>query len=92
LPNVPTIAESGVPGFEASNWVGMLAPAGTPAAIASNVHATIVKIVQMADVRDAMKKHGLEPIGSSPDQFGRFMKAEIVKWGKVVKASGAQVN
>jgi tripartite-type tricarboxylate transporter receptor subunit TctC len=92
LPNVPTIAESGVPGFEASNWVGMLAPAGTPPAILSQVHSTLAKVLQMPDVRDVMKKHGLEIVGSSPDQFGRFMKSEIVKWTKVVKASGAHID
>jgi tripartite-type tricarboxylate transporter receptor subunit TctC len=92
LPNVPTLSESGVPGFEASNWAGILAPAGSPPAVLSQVHATIAKILQMPDVRDVMKKHGLEIVGSTPDQFGRFMKAEIVKWTKVVKASGAQVN
>jgi tripartite-type tricarboxylate transporter receptor subunit TctC len=92
LPNIPTIAESGVPGFEASNWAGVLAPAGTPPAILSHVHATITKILQMPDVRDTIRKHGMEIVGSTPDQFGRFIKAEIVKWTKVVKASGAQVN
>jgi tripartite-type tricarboxylate transporter receptor subunit TctC len=92
LPNVPTIAESGVPGFEASNWVGMLAPAGTPSAILSQVHTTLLKVLQMPDVRDTMKKHGLEIVGSTPDQFGRFMKSEIVKWTNVVKTSGAKVN
>lgn len=92
LPNIPTIAEDGVPRFEASNWAGVLAPATTPAPIISAVHGGLAKMLEMADVRDNFRKQGLEPIGSTPEQFGGFIKTEILKWTKVVQESGARVE
>jgi tripartite-type tricarboxylate transporter receptor subunit TctC len=92
LPNVPTVAEDGVPRFEASNWAGVLAPAGTPRALIGMLHATTIKVLQMPDVRDSFAKQGLEIVGSTPEQFGEFIKSEITKWGKVVRDSGAKVD
>ena len=92
LPNVPTVAEDGVPGFEASNWAGVLAPAGTPRALIGTLHAATMKVLQMPDVRDTFAKQGLEIVGSTPEHFGEFIKSEITKWGKVVRDSGAKVD
>lgn len=92
LPNVPTIAEDGVPGYEASNWAGILAPAGTPRPLINSIHAATMKILQMPDLRDSFAKQGLEVVGSTPEEFGAFIKSEIAKWTKVVRESGARID
>jgi tripartite-type tricarboxylate transporter receptor subunit TctC len=92
LPNVPTIAEDGVPGYEASNWAGVLAPAGTPRPLIQTLHAATMKVVQMPDVKENFAKQGLEVVGSTPEHFGAFIRSEIVKWTKVVRESGARVD
>lgn len=92
LPSVPTIAEDGVPGYEASNWAGVLAPAGTPRPLIQTLHAAVVKVVQMPDVKENFAKQGLEVVGSTPENFGNFIRTEIVKWTKVVRDSGAKVD
>jgi tripartite-type tricarboxylate transporter receptor subunit TctC len=92
LPAVPTIAEDGVPGYEASNWAGVLAPAGTPPTVIQAVNAVTLKVLQMPDVRENFRKQGLEVLGGTPDEFGRFIKSEIAKWTKVVRESGAKID
>jgi len=92
LPKVPTIAEDGVPGYEASNWVGVLAPSGTPSAVIGSVHKEILKILQMPDVREGFRRQALEAGGGTPEQFGAFIKSEIAKWTKVVRESGAKLD
>lgn len=92
LPAVPTIAEDGVPGYEASNWAGVLAPAGTPPTVIQAVNAGTLKVLQMPDVRENFRKQGLEVLGGTPDEFGRFIKSEIAKWTKVVRESGAKID
>ncbi|MGZ8229165.1 MAG: Bug family tripartite tricarboxylate transporter substrate binding protein [Burkholderiales bacterium] len=92
VPQVPTIAEDGVPGYEASNWAGVLAPAGTPRALINAIHASTIKVLQMQDVRDNFARQGLEVVGSSPEHFGNFIKSEITKWTKVVRDSGAKID
>ena len=92
LPSVPTIAEDGVPGYEASNWAGVLAPAGTPRPLIQTLHAAVVKVVQMPDVKENFAKQGLEVVGSTHENFGNFIRTEIVKWTKVVRHSGAKVD
>ena len=92
LPEVPTIAEDGVPGYEASNWAGVLAPAGTPRPLIQALYAATVKVVQMPDVKHTFAKQGLEVVGSTPEHFANFIKSEIVKWTKVVRDSGAKVD
>ena len=88
VPELPTIAEAGVPDYEATQWIGMLAPAGTPKDIVAQLNARIVKTLQRADVRERLGTEMGEPVGSTPDEFRAFMKAEIARWAPVVKASG----
>ena len=87
-PDVPTIAEGGVPGYEAVQWFGVLAPAGTPREIISRVHGEIVRLLQVADVKERLLNDGAETVGSSPEEFAAFIRAETVKWAKVVKDAG----
>ena len=92
LPNVPTIAEAGVPGYDASTWYPLLAPAGTPTAIVDKMNAQLVAILASADVREKLQAQGIEPVGSTPVQLGAHLKSEMVKWEKVVRLSGAKVD
>lgn len=91
-PGVPSMAESGLPGFEASTWTGMLAPVGTPKDIVARLSRDIAAIVKLPEVRDRLAEQGFEAMGLSAAEFGTFMRAEIAKWGKVVKATGARVE
>ncbi|AVS85910.1 LacI family transcriptional regulator [Paracidovorax avenae] len=92
LPDVPTIAESGVPGYEATSWFGMFAPAGTPAPVVAQLNATIVKVLAMPDIKKKLAEQGAEAAGETPAQFADFIQKESVKWGKVVRESGASVD
>jgi tripartite-type tricarboxylate transporter receptor subunit TctC len=92
VPGVPTIAEAGLPGYEASSWFGIFAPAGTPKDIVSRIHLVLTKALATQEVRDRLLSQGAEPVGNTPEQFGEYVKAEIVKWQKVVKTSGAKVD
>lgn len=90
-PEVPTVAES-LPGFEATTWFAMFAPAGTPKAIIDRLHAEAVRIFKLPDVQERLQKLGLEPIVSTPEELARYQASEIVKWSKVVKESGASAD
>ncbi len=90
LPAVPTIAEAGVPGYEAVIWLGLIAPKGTPSAIVNRLNAEITKIVGRPDVRADWEKQGAIPMVMTPDAFGRFLADDIVKWERVVRISGAK--
>lgn len=92
MPEIPTFQESGFPDFEASAWNAVLAPAGTPDEIVKRLNAAIVKIVQSPDIRAKLAARGAEAVGDSPEQFGRYLEAEVAKWAKVVKASGAKLE
>jgi tripartite-type tricarboxylate transporter receptor subunit TctC len=91
-PELPTIAESGLPGYEVINWYGVLVPAGTQKAIVAKLNAEIVKIMGMGDVTDRLSVVGIEPFPSTPAQFSSFIKEETNKWAKVVKFSGARLD
>jgi tripartite-type tricarboxylate transporter receptor subunit TctC len=92
LPDIPTVAESGYPGFEASSWYGFVAPAGTPDPIIRKLHALIAGIVSTPDINDQLSSQGADPVGSTPEEFGRYMQRETEKWAKVVKASGIRLD
>jgi tripartite-type tricarboxylate transporter receptor subunit TctC len=92
VPNVPTVSESGLPGFEALQWFGVFVPAGTPKDIVSRLHAEIIKLLKLPDVRERLASLGAEVVGNSPEQFASFQKADSAKWAKVVKQSGAKIE
>jgi tripartite-type tricarboxylate transporter receptor subunit TctC len=92
LPNIPTIAESGLPGFEASSWFGLLAPAGTPAAVVARINADVNQWLQTAEAKEKLLAQGAVPAGGTPEQFAAHIRAETEKWAKVVKVSGAKVD
>ena len=87
-PGVPTVAESGFPGYDVSGWYGILAPAKTPADIVSRLNAEIVAILHSPASKERLATDGSEAVGNTPEQFGAHLKTEMVKWGKVVKAAG----
>jgi tripartite-type tricarboxylate transporter receptor subunit TctC len=85
VPDLPTISESGVPGFDVNNWYGMAAPAGTPAATIARLNRDIVAVLKNADVAQVFLKQGLEPAPTTPEAFGKFIRAEFDKWGRVLR-------
>jgi tripartite-type tricarboxylate transporter receptor subunit TctC len=91
-PDVPTIAESGVPGYESVAWFGILAPAGTPPEIVKKLNAEIAKTLKSPEVMKRLASQGAEPVSNTPEQFAVYIKSEMAKWAKVVKTSGAQVD
>jgi tripartite-type tricarboxylate transporter receptor subunit TctC len=91
-PDLPTVAESGVPGYEVIGWYGVLAPAGTPKEIVSKINGELHKILQLPAINTRFKDLGVETDGGSPEQFGNFIKKEVTKWAKVVKDSGAKAD
>ncbi|HEX7892500.1 MAG TPA: tripartite tricarboxylate transporter substrate binding protein [Ramlibacter sp.] len=92
LPDVPTIAESGVAGYDTSTWGGLIAPAGTPKEIVAKLNAEVNRILKLPEVRERLQASGAEPGSGSAEDFGRFVQSEMQKWGQVVKASGATAS
>ena len=92
IPDVPTIAESGLPGFDVEPWFGIVAPAGTPAAVIARLNSEISKIMQQSDVKDMLAGVGAAPSISTPQEFAKFIDSEVTRWGEVVKASGAKAE
>lgn len=92
LPDVPTVSESGVPGFDVSVWYSILAAAGTPAAIVQRLNAEFIKAMRAPEAREKIEAAGYDIVGSTPEQADAFIRAEIVRWGKVVKDAGATIN
>lgn len=90
FPDVPTVAEAGLPGYETSTWGGLLAPAGTPKATVAKLVAETTRILALPDVRERMLAAGVEPVGGTPEQYAAFIGSEMVKWGKVAKAAGIE--
>jgi tripartite-type tricarboxylate transporter receptor subunit TctC len=88
LPELPTIAEAALPGYEATSWYGVLAPAATPKEIITRLNTEIVKAIARPDAAERLSGEGAEPATSTPEQFGAFIKSEIVRWGRVIKAAG----
>jgi len=92
LPDVPTVAESGVPGYEATSWYMMLTPGKTPAAIVNQLNAEIVKALTADDMREMMARAGVEPLGNTPREAMEFLKVEIAKWGKVIRMAKVKID
>jgi tripartite-type tricarboxylate transporter receptor subunit TctC len=92
LPDVPTVAETGIPGYESSGWYGVLAPAGTPAAVVGRLHTDIARLMAGADMKQRMVELGADPAADTPEQFARFIREETVKWAKVIRESGATAD
>lgn len=92
LPDVPTVAESGLPGYEAMPWLGLVAPAATPNAVVNKVHGELMEVLKDAAVQEKFRSLGLDIIGNKPAEFADFIKKDIVKWAKVVKDSGAKAD
>jgi tripartite-type tricarboxylate transporter receptor subunit TctC len=88
VPDVPTIAEAGLPGYESVQWSGLWAPAGAPQEIVARLHRETIAILRMPDIRERLTSDGSEVVASSPEEFAAFIKTEIVKWAAVVKATG----
>ncbi|HKU72234.1 MAG TPA: tripartite tricarboxylate transporter substrate binding protein [Burkholderiales bacterium] len=89
-PEIPTIAEAGVPGYDAVQWFGILAPTGTPRPVIDRVHRDSVRVLQSADIKERLQADGADPVASTPEEFAAFLRSETTKWAKVVKAVGIQ--
>lgn len=92
VPDVPTIAEAGVSGYEAATWHGVLVPAGTPAAIVAKLNGEIMRMLNDAEIRARVTRDGLEPLGSTPEQFDAYLRAEVRKWAQVIRTAGIRVE
>jgi tripartite-type tricarboxylate transporter receptor subunit TctC len=92
MPDVPTIAEAGVPGYDATIWLGILAPPGTPREIVQKLNAEITKVLSTPDSRKLMASAGVDVATSTPEQFARLLAEEHERWGKVVRETGMQAN
>jgi tripartite-type tricarboxylate transporter receptor subunit TctC len=85
MPDLPTVAESGVPGYEAASWYGVLAPFGTPRPIVQKLNGEIVRIARTPEVRERLAADGADPIGSSPEEFATYIKRELARWARVIE-------
>jgi tripartite-type tricarboxylate transporter receptor subunit TctC len=92
LPELPTIAEAGVKGYEASTWYGLLAPAGTPQPVITRLHDEVVRALKTPDMREKFASQGFEPAGTAPAEFAAYIKSEIAKWGKVIRDAGIRAD
>jgi tripartite-type tricarboxylate transporter receptor subunit TctC len=91
-PDIPTIAELGFPGFEVVAWNGFVAPAATPKVVIARLSTEIATVIKMPEVKERLSADGSMPMANSPEEFSSFIKAELMKWGRVIKASGARVE
>ena len=92
LPNVPTIAEAGIPGYDATIWIGVMAPAGTPKEIVELLNREINKILMRPDIQESWKRQGANTMMMSPQEFGAYIESEIERWGKLIKANNIGIN
>ena len=92
LPNVPTAIEAGVAGYEATIWLGLMAPVKTPKAIVDKLNAEVIKVINRPDVKESWAKQGAVPMPMSPAEFEKYLRADIAKWAEVVKVSGAKLE
>jgi tripartite-type tricarboxylate transporter receptor subunit TctC len=92
LPDLPTIAESGVPGYDSGVWYALLAPAGTPREIVARLNQEVARALAQPDYRAFLVRNGVEPIGSAPEELARYIKSELVKWAKVIREAGVRVE
>jgi tripartite-type tricarboxylate transporter receptor subunit TctC len=92
MPDVPTVAESGYPGYEATNWYAYYAPAGTPKDVLARLHKEIVDALNAPDVREQLDRQGVEAKPGTPEELTKYMERELATWGKVVKAAKIQAN
>ncbi len=92
LPDLPTVIEAGVPGFESLIWIGMLAPAGTPKEIVARLNAEMNKVLTRSDVRESFRQQGSDPLGGSSEQFAAQIKADLARWGKVIKDANVKLD
>jgi len=92
MPDVPTVSEAGVPGYDMVLWFGVLAPAGTPRPVVAKLQGEMAGILKLPDVSERLARLGAEPVGSTPEQFDAFIKTEITKWAKVVQEAGLKVD
>ena len=88
VPGIPTLAESGLPGFEVTSWFGIAAPAKTPRPIIEQLNSAVVRALNMPDLRARLQDQGADPVGNTPEQYTAFIENEIAKWGKVIAAAG----
>ena len=88
VPEIPTVAEAGVPGYESVQWYGMLAPARTPKEIVTRLHAEMTRILQQPDIKERFAGDGADPVGNTPEEFARYIQSELVKWAKVAREAG----
>jgi tripartite-type tricarboxylate transporter receptor subunit TctC len=91
-PDIPTIAEAGVPGYESTIWLGLMAPAGTPKAVVDKLNAEVNKVLSRPDVKAAWAKQGATPLIMSPAEFDTYLRGDIEKWAKVIKAAGIKIQ
>ena len=92
LPDLPTAAEAGMPGYEVTAWFGIVAPAGTPPEVIRRLNMEVLKALQTKETRDALSNQGFDVKGNSPEEFSAFIAGESTKWSRAVKASGAKVD
>jgi tripartite-type tricarboxylate transporter receptor subunit TctC len=92
LPDVPTAAEAGLPGFETYTWFGLSAPQGTPAAVVSRLNTETVRSVEAKEVHDVLTKQGLDPMPGTPEQFGQFVRSETEKWSRIIRSAGIKAE
>ena len=91
-PEIPTVSESGLPGYEMGSWFGLVAPAGTPPAVMDKLQQATTRALRLPDVASQLSAQGAEPIGSTPEEFRVFLAAEIARWGKVIKAANMKLD